>query len=158
MAVCHSTGITHHTVHYMTNTLGKSITIKNGQIASNGIEKQPHFLRFTQPRQSPSRFAIFTARRIACAITSAANAPTVETSAFFVPVDSAKITSPSSMVWAGLMVRAMPSCAICATFVAWAFVNFAFVATAPITVLPRLCKTKDSTSNWIFHHRERICK
>ena len=89
------------------------------------------------PGNPPAGFAILTARRIASAITCAANAPTIETSAFLAPVERANITSPSNMVCAGLIVRATPFCAICATLVACAFVNFAFVATTPMTVLAR---------------------
>ena len=51
-----------------------------------------------------------------------------------VPVASAKIASPSPDVCAGTMARAKPSCAICATFVACAFVRTALVATTPMVV------------------------
>ena len=42
------------------------------------------------------------------------------------PVASAKTTSPSLIVWIGRMLRARPSCAICATLVASALVRTAF--------------------------------
>ena len=48
------------------------------------------------------------------------------------------------------MLRAMPSCAICATLVACAFVNFALVATTPITVLPRLAKPRTPRPMGVF--------
>ena len=72
-------------------------------------------------------------------------------------VESAKITSPSSMVCAGRIVRAMPSCAICATLVACALVKFAFVATTPMTVFARAMQTRaDPRPSGLFHHVQRI--
>ena len=59
----------------------------------------------------------FTARQTASAMTSTAITPTVLTGASCVPIESAKIVSPSDMVCTGRIVRAKPSCAICATFV-----------------------------------------
>ncbi|KAG1436511.1 hypothetical protein G6F57_020633 [Rhizopus arrhizus] len=51
-----------------------------------------------------------------------------------VPVPSAKIVSPSIIVWMGLMVRASPSWAMPAIFCACALVSVASVATTPMVV------------------------
>jgi hypothetical protein len=77
-----------------------------------------------------------TALRIASTIASAASAPmrSTLTSPSRVPVASAKIVSPSPLVCEGTIARANPSCAIWATFLAWALVSFALVATTPSVV------------------------
>src|SRR5438067_10608805 len=82
--------------------------------------------------------AVVTARTIACAITSAASAPIVAASASPIqrPVASEKIVSPSAGVWMGVMARAYPESAICATRLASAFVSLALVATTPMVVFP----------------------
>ena len=62
--------------------------------------------------------------------------PTSAGSAASPPVATVKIVSPSLVVCTGLMARAYASCTIAETFVAWAFVNVAFVMTHPMVVLP----------------------
>ena len=84
----------------------------------------------------PIPLAARTARRTASARTSAPSAPISVVVALrpLAPVARAKTTSPSPMVWTGLMLRARPSCAICATLLASALVSTASVATTAIVV------------------------
>ena len=91
---------------------------------------RPHFV-------SETDFARITARRMASETASAAKAPIAVTSARVEdePVDSANRVSPSAIVCAGLMARAMPSCDISAIFFICALVNpAALVATTPMVV------------------------
>lgn len=105
--------------NYAKNKLHKEQTTQRTNYAKNNLYKEQTIQR-TQTTQSfwddcnraitnypppsynpgrpPAGAAIFTARKTASAIASAANAPTVVTSMLRAPVESAKITSPSSMV------------------------------------------------------------
>ena len=71
---------------------------------------------------------------MACAIASAAIAPTTDTPPATAPVATEKMMSPSPMVWTGTMARANPSWAIIATRLACAFSSRAFVATTPMVL------------------------
>ena len=70
-------------------------------------------------------------------MTFAARIPTTSTGAVgssSSSVDIQNSVSPSSVVWMGRMHRARPSCAMPATFAAWAFVSFTLVAMMPMVV------------------------
>src|ERR1035437_9591215 len=67
--------------------------------------------------------------------TSAATASTASYGAWTAPVARQKIASPSYIVCAGRMARAIPSCATVATRLACSLVSSASVTTTPIVVL-----------------------
>ena len=69
------------------------------------------------------------------------------------PVASTNSVSPSDGVCDGTIARAMPSCAICATFSACALVSRALVAITPIVVASRARALLEHAAP---HERERI--
>jgi hypothetical protein len=86
----------------------------------------------------PMPCACVTARSTARAVASAAAMPSSVRSGLesAPPVARQNSVSPSLIVWTGLMLRASPSCAICAILVASALVSAASVAMTPIVVAP----------------------
>ena len=100
----------------------------HGSIA---LRRQVHAAQRARPR------AARTARSTARAVTSATIVPSTIIPAGLPawPVPSANSVSPSNCVCTGLMARASPSCATCASWCACALVMTASVAITPMVVL-----------------------